>query len=67
MASPPAFTAVFERDAKSDAWLVCIDGIDGCHTYGRTRTEAEERIREALAVCLDRDPAGLTIINELAG
>ena len=54
-------TALYERDTESDAWLVRIEGIDGCHTYGRTRTEAEERIREALALWLDLDPAGLTI------
>ena len=61
MAAPSAFTALYERDTESDAWLVRIEGIDGCHTYGRTRTEAEERIREALALWLDLDPAGLTI------
>lgn len=61
MAAPPAFTAVYERDTESDAWLVHVEGIDGCHTYGRTRTEAEQRIREALALWLDRDAAGLTI------
>ena len=49
MAAPPAFTAVYERDTESGAWLVRIDGIEGCHTYGRTRSEAEVRIREALA------------------
>ena len=61
MAAPPAFTAVYERDGESDAWLVHVEGIDGCHSYGRTRTEAEQRIREALALLLDRDAAGLTI------
>jgi len=61
MASPTAFTALYERDTESAAWLVRIDGIDGCHTYGRTRPEAEARIREALALWLDRDAAGLTI------
>lgn len=59
MASPSAFTARYEHDPASDAWLVQIEGVDGCHTYGRTRTEAEERIREALALWLNRDPAGL--------
>ena len=64
MASPPAFTALYERETESDAWLVRIEGIDGCHTYGRTRTEAEQRIREALALWLDRDAAGLTITQK---
>ena len=64
MAPPSAFTALYERDTESDAWLVHIEGIDGCHTYGRTRTEAEQRIRAALALWLDRDAAGLTITQK---
>ena len=63
MASPPAFTALYERDTESDAWLVRIEGIDGCHTYGRTRPEAEAHIREALAVWLDIDLATFTITS----
>ena len=59
MASPTAFIARYGRDTESDAWLVRIEGIDGCHTYGRTRREAEERIREALALWLNRNPDGL--------
>ncbi|MFN8037190.1 MAG: type II toxin-antitoxin system HicB family antitoxin [Acidimicrobiia bacterium] len=55
------YVAVYERDPESDAWLVSIKGIDGCHTYGRSLRQAEDRIREALALWLDRDPDGLTI------
>jgi predicted RNase H-like HicB family nuclease len=55
------YVAVFERDRDSDAWLVRIKGIDGCHTYGRTLRQAESRIREALAAWLDRGPEGLVI------
>ncbi len=50
------FTAIFARDADGDAWLVHIDGVPGCHTYGRTRHQAGVRIREALAAWLDRVP-----------
>lgn len=64
MAPPSAFTALYERDTESDAWLVRIAGIDGCHTYGRTRTEAEARIREALTLWLDRDAASLKITQK---
>ena len=64
MAAPPTFTALYERDTESDAWLVHIEGIEGCHTYGRTRTEAEERIREVLAVWLDIDVDGYTITRK---
>lgn len=56
-----AFTAIYERDPGGDAWLVRIEGIDGCHTYGRTRPQAGARIREALAAWFSREPDGLTI------
>ncbi|MGQ0825527.1 MAG: type II toxin-antitoxin system HicB family antitoxin [Actinomycetota bacterium] len=56
--------AVYERDPESDAWLVRIKGIAGCHTYGRTLRQAEGRIREALALWLDLDPDGLRISAE---
>ena len=53
------YVAVYERDPESDAWLVHIKGIAGCQTYGRSLRQAEDRIREALALWLDRDPDGL--------
>ncbi len=49
------YVAVYERDRESDAWLVHIKGIDGCHTHGRTLRQAEARIREALAAWLNRE------------
>ena len=58
------YIAVYERDRETDAWLVHIKGIAGCTTYGRTLRQAEARIREALAVWLDRDPDGLDIASE---
>ena len=57
------FRAVYERDPQSDAWLARIDGVDGCHTYGRNLGEAKERIREALALWLDREPEDLAILH----
>lgn len=60
--SPRAtFAAVYERDPAGERWLVHIDGIVGCHTYGRTRPEAEVRILEALALWLEVEPETLTI------
>ncbi len=54
------YVAVYERDPENDAWLVHIKGIDGCQTYGRSLRQAEDRIREALALWLDRDPDALS-------
>ena len=64
MTKSKRYIAVYERDPESDAWLVHIKGIAGCHTYGRTLRQAESRIREALAMWLDRDPDGLEITSE---
>ena len=56
-----SYVAVFERDPDEEAWLVHIKGIKGCQTYGRSLRQAESRIREALALWLDRDPERLEI------
>ncbi len=64
MARAKNYVAVYERDPESDAWLVHIKGIDGCHTYGRTLRQAEARILEALALWLDRELGDLVITPE---
>lgn len=61
MTRTKSYVAVYERDSEADAWLVNIKDINGCQTYGRSLRQAENRIREALALWLDRDPDGLTI------
>ena len=63
MTRTKSHVAVYERDPESDAWLVHIRGIDGCHTYGRTLRQAEARIREALGLWLDREPDELQITS----
>ncbi len=47
------YTAIYKRDPDDDAWLVHIDGVAGCHTYGRSLAQARERIREALGLFVD--------------
>jgi predicted RNase H-like HicB family nuclease len=49
--------AVYEHDPADGAWLVRVEGLDGCHTYGRTKPEAADRIEEALAAWLDEAPS----------
>jgi predicted RNase H-like HicB family nuclease len=58
------FVAVYDRDRDNDAWLVHIDGIEACHTYGRTLRQAGDRIEEALAVWLDREPRDFVLEHE---
>ena len=65
MSPKKTYTAIYERDEHDDAWNVRIDGLEGCQTYGRSLRQARRRIREALARWLDRDPAGLSIRDEL--
>jgi predicted RNase H-like HicB family nuclease len=65
MSPKKTYVAVYERDADDDAWNVHIQGLDGCQTYGRSLRQAQSRIREALALWLDRDPQQLVIRDEL--
>ena len=55
------FVAVYRRDPESDAWIVEIKGLPGCHTFGRTLRQTESRIEEALALWLDREPTSFDI------
>ena len=57
------YTAGYERDVTDDAWNVRIKGIPGCQSYGRSIRQAQQRIREALAIWLDRELA-LPVIRD---
>jgi len=59
------YIAIYDHDSADDAWNVRIDGIEGCQTYGRSLRQARARIREALAVWLDRDPDHLVVHDRL--
>jgi len=65
MSTKKTYVAIYERDKIDDAWNVRIEGLDGCQTYGRSLHQAQTRIREALAVWLDRDPSRLVIRDQL--
>ena len=65
MSPKKTYTAIYERDSEADAWNVRIEGLEGCQTYGRSLRQAQARIREALALWLDRDPASLTVHDQL--
>ena len=74
MTTTKTYTAVYERDVADDAWNVRIKGIPGCQTYGRSIRQAQQRIREALALWLDQElelpvirdqfPAALTSVAD---
>jgi predicted RNase H-like HicB family nuclease len=46
------YKAVFTPD-EGGAWNVTIPAVPGCHTWGRSLSEARRNIREALEVSLD--------------
>lgn len=54
MTKTKTYTAVYRSDDDGN-WLVHIDGLEGCHSYGRTLKAARRHIREALAAWLDVD------------
>ena len=59
-----AYVAVYERDDQVDAWNVHIKGVQGCQTYGRSLRQAQQRIREALALWLDAEPNEVEIKDQ---
>lgn len=63
--APKTYVAIYERDPEADAWNVRIKGLEGCQTYGRSLRQAQNRIREALALWLDQEPARLKIRDQL--
>ena len=74
MTTTKTYTAVYKRDVTDNAWNVRVKGIPGCQTYGRSIRQAQQRIREALAVWLDQElelpvirdqfPAALTSVAD---
>ena len=59
------YVVVYEHDADEGVWLVHVKGLDACHSYGRSIRQADARIREALALWLDRQEDELTITPEM--
>jgi predicted RNase H-like HicB family nuclease len=51
---PQEFNVVVERD--EDGWLVgSVPELHGCHTQAKTMESLMDRIREAIAVCLEAE------------
>lgn len=47
-----AFDVIVERD--SEGWYVgWVPSLPGCHTQARSLDELQDRIREAILLCLD--------------
>ena len=46
------YSVTYNRD-EDGWWLASVVGVKGCHSQGRTVSEANRRIREALALFVD--------------
>lgn len=50
------FPVVIEQD--EDGWFVAtVPSLRGCHTQAKTLAELDERIREAVALCVEAESA----------
>jgi predicted RNase H-like HicB family nuclease len=63
---PMKFPTVIDRD-EDGMWVVECPAIPGCVSQGRTRAEALENIREAIALCLEvRAERGMPLTFEIS-
>jgi predicted RNase H-like HicB family nuclease len=53
---PRQFDVVIERDSEG-FYVASVPQIPGCHTQARSLDEVTERIREAIALCLEVEGA----------
>ena len=51
---PRQFDVIIERDAEG-FYVASVPQIPGCHTQARSLDEINERIREAIEVCLEAE------------
>jgi predicted RNase H-like HicB family nuclease len=59
------FPVTFERD-EDGMWVVECPSIPGCVSQGKTREEALENIKDAIALCLEvRAERGLPLTVEM--
>jgi predicted RNase H-like HicB family nuclease len=58
-----SYTVVYELD-ESERWIATVPRVKGCHTYGRSLSEARSRIREALGLFVN-DAARATLEDDI--
>jgi predicted RNase H-like HicB family nuclease len=51
------FTVVMERD-EDGYYVASVPALAGCHTQARSLDELMERVREAIALCLEEGDGG---------
>ncbi len=60
-----SYRVVYELD-ESGQWIATVPRVKGCHTYGRSLSEARARIREALGLFVEAREALQRRASELA-
>lgn len=55
----------YERDTEERVWIVHVPSVKGCHSYGRTLSEARRRIREALGLFV-KNAATAKLVDDVA-
>ena len=58
-----SYRVVYELD-ESGHWIATVPRVKGCHTYGRSLSEARARVREALGLFVD-DAARAKLADEI--
>ncbi len=58
-----SYRVVYEID-ESGHWIAKVPRVRGCHTYGRSLSEARSRIREALGLFV-ADAEGAQLIDDI--
>ncbi|HYE30983.1 MAG TPA: type II toxin-antitoxin system HicB family antitoxin [Methylomirabilota bacterium] len=52
--TPQEFSVIIEQDTEG-FYVASVPSIQGCHTQAKSLDEVMERIKEAIAVCLDEE------------
>jgi predicted RNase H-like HicB family nuclease len=58
-----SYRVVYELD-ESGHWIASVPRVKGCHTYGRSLSEARSRIREALGLFVT-DAARAELVDDI--
>jgi predicted RNase H-like HicB family nuclease len=61
--TPKSYRIVYELD-ESGHWIATVSRVRGCHTYGRSLSEARSRIREALGLFV-ADAARVRLVDDV--
>jgi predicted RNase H-like HicB family nuclease len=63
---PHEFTVIVERDEEG-LYVASVPALAGCHTQARSLDELIQRVREAIAVCLEDSDAAAVPTLEFIG